>query len=651
MDDMIQMKNTKFAAFETKIDTLKQTLSKHVKEKESLLTTLNGFKMKFKERESKSIDKEVALENKNKELETILKEFFQEFDKGLLDEITEIQTVFTQMETAVELCSVDMKCCEIQYKQFLIENDRMLDKIISQEIVNIVLISSVIICDSEKNNKNSVDTCNKCLELEAELKLNKEIFQKDKSSDNQNNPEIQEYFEQNDLKAQLQANDVVISKLKETIHSLRENANPAKVKKNIDEIETINIELEHSVAKLLSENEKLHKEKEHLKNTYKELYDSIKPSRVHAKEQTLKNELRKLKGKIVIDIVVLKPHATTIAPGMFKLDLESLAPKVLKNKDAHLDYIKHSREHMDTLREIVESARALSPLDSNLESACKYVQRIQEVLVYVRDTCPCLTIPSEKLVVVTPKKKDKKVRFADPLIGSTGASGSKPIGNIKNNRISQSSSSNKTNKVEGQSRSIKSRKNKKNRVTKTKCNAYVVQSMLKVNYKSVCAICNECLFDANHDKCVLDYVHDVNVLSKSKPVKSKNKKQIWKPTGKVYTEIGYKWKPTRCTFTIVANKCPLTRFTSTKVVPLKETTTKLVPTPNQGIIVYRKRPKALKSVGSGSKSKIIESRISSTLDPTQSVGSTISNVLSSSLINCRLSKLFCGIWTPDAPSI
>ncbi|GJU32600.1 retrovirus-related pol polyprotein from transposon TNT 1-94 [Tanacetum coccineum] len=181
------------------------------------------------------------------------------------------------------------------------------------------------------------------------------------------------------------------------------------------------------------------------------------------------------------------------------------------------------------------------------------------------------------------------------VIGSIGASGSKPTGNTKNNRISQSSSSNKTNKVEDQSKSIKSRKKHKNCVDKIECNAYVMQSMLNANSKSVCAICNECLFDANHDKCILDYVHDVNVLSKSKPAKRKNKKQIWKPTGKVYTEIGYKWKPTGCTFTIVGNKCPLTRFTFTKVVSLKETTTKLVITPTQGIMVYSRIPKAPKS--------------------------------------------------------
>ncbi|GKF57542.1 hypothetical protein Tco_0171079, partial [Tanacetum coccineum] len=196
--------------------------------------------------------------------------------------------------------------------------------------------------------------------------------------------------------------------------------------------------------------------------------------------------------------------------------------------------------------------------------------------------------PSEILVVVTPKNKDKKVKFAEPItssrntqkqvdshkpkdsnqpllhsigvIDSTGASGSKPTSNTKNNRISQSSSSNKTNKVEYQSRSVKSRKNKKNRVAKTKCNAYVMQSILNANSKSICAICNECLFDANHDKCVLDYVHDVNVMSKSKPAKRKNKKQIWKTMGKLYTEIGYKWKPRGRTFAIVGDKCPLTRF-------------------------------------------------------------------------------------------
>ncbi|GJZ51546.1 hypothetical protein Tco_0606061 [Tanacetum coccineum] len=61
---------------------------------------------------------------------------------------------------------------------------------------------------------------------------------------------------------------------------LNETSNKANFKKKIKVLDTINIELEHSVAKLLAENEKLHKENEHLKQTYKDIYGSIKKIRV-----------------------------------------------------------------------------------------------------------------------------------------------------------------------------------------------------------------------------------------------------------------------------------------------------------------------------------------------------------------------------------
>ncbi|GJS55195.1 hypothetical protein Tco_0628557 [Tanacetum coccineum] len=56
-------------------------------------------------------------------------------------------------------------------------------------------------------------------------------------------------------------------------------SNEAKVKHDIDVIETINIELEHKVAKLLKENETL-------KRHYKELSDSIKTTRAKTIEHT-----------------------------------------------------------------------------------------------------------------------------------------------------------------------------------------------------------------------------------------------------------------------------------------------------------------------------------------------------------------------------
>ncbi|GJS86212.1 hypothetical protein Tco_0752753 [Tanacetum coccineum] len=92
-------------------------------------------------------------------------------------------------------------------------------------------------------------------------------------------------------------------------------SNEAMVKHDIDVIETINIKLEHKVAKLLNENETL-------KRHYKEMFDSIKTTRAKNIEHTtslianndkfkaqlqekgfaiaaLKNELRKLTGNIV----------------------------------------------------------------------------------------------------------------------------------------------------------------------------------------------------------------------------------------------------------------------------------------------------------------------------------------------------------------
>ncbi|GKG11769.1 hypothetical protein Tco_0346006, partial [Tanacetum coccineum] len=87
----------------------------------------------------------------------------------------------------------------------------------------------------------------------------------------------------------------------------------------------------------------------------------------------LKKHIKNLKGKNVAEKDPTPNNAKVIALGMFKLDLEPLSPKVLKNIDAHIDYIKHSREHADTLREIVRHARSLRPLDSDLDSACKYV--------------------------------------------------------------------------------------------------------------------------------------------------------------------------------------------------------------------------------------------------------------------------------------
>nr|GEU80064.1 retrovirus-related Pol polyprotein from transposon TNT 1-94 [Tanacetum cinerariifolium] len=138
----------------------------------------------------------------------------------------------------------------------------------SQDVMLCVMNSTAVFGDYVNLEMKKSEFCNKCLDLKAELVKRKNMVKRDdKSYTNQNALEIPEYFENNDLEAQLRAKDTTICKLKEHIKSMRENNKEKNVKQEMDEIETINIELEHNMAKLLYENELFHKEIEHLKKT------------------------------------------------------------------------------------------------------------------------------------------------------------------------------------------------------------------------------------------------------------------------------------------------------------------------------------------------------------------------------------------------
>ncbi|GJZ81094.1 retrovirus-related pol polyprotein from transposon TNT 1-94, partial [Tanacetum coccineum] len=60
------------SAQSVEIDRLKQTLSEHLKEKESLMQTVSFLKDDFKKEESRNIDREIALEKRIKQLDNIV---------------------------------------------------------------------------------------------------------------------------------------------------------------------------------------------------------------------------------------------------------------------------------------------------------------------------------------------------------------------------------------------------------------------------------------------------------------------------------------------------------------------------------------------------------------------------------------------------
>ncbi|GJR89852.1 retrovirus-related pol polyprotein from transposon TNT 1-94 [Tanacetum coccineum] len=110
-----------------------------------------------------------------------------------------------------------------------------------------------------------------------------------------------------------------------------------------------------------------------------------------------------------------------LAPGMYAIDVELIPPRNRNNKEVHLEYLKHLKESVGTLCEIVEEARVEKPLDSSLASACLYTKHSQELLEYVIGTCPKDVNKRDRKIVTTLLNRKKRVRtrnFLKKFIGT-----------------------------------------------------------------------------------------------------------------------------------------------------------------------------------------------------------------------------------------
>nr|GFB53490.1 hypothetical protein [Tanacetum cinerariifolium] len=257
------------------------------------------------------------------------------------------------MELAVEQHFAEKSKFQTKMENVLKENDRLLTQALSVEIVNIV------VHDCMNVNCLNVDACEHCVTTESELKmdfikkecyemllqkyhilethcislkvnnqLNSEIFQRDTVSSSESAPTFAELFEINELKAQIQEKDTVILKLKEKLKSFSGDVKEIKVEREVEEIKTLNLELDHKCDDLINKVNLKSVEVTDLNASLQEKVSVI---------TALKEQLSKLKGKA--------------------------------NRTAHIDYIRHTQEEATTLRELVESERLLSPLNTSLAYA------------------------------------------------------------------------------------------------------------------------------------------------------------------------------------------------------------------------------------------------------------------------------------------
>ncbi|GKF40288.1 hypothetical protein Tco_0120349 [Tanacetum coccineum] len=157
-----------------------------------------------------------------------LKDIFNNFNQYLVDELADVQNVFYQMEQTVEQHRLESRTFEVKMNQVLSENERLLTQAIDNDIVKTVVNLFV------KDGYETVNECQKCLELKTELlnkkdfvdketydklcksfttlekhcitlvadsQLNQQIFQQENSVLNQNAPSFTQLFELSELKA------------------------------------------------------------------------------------------------------------------------------------------------------------------------------------------------------------------------------------------------------------------------------------------------------------------------------------------------------------------------------------------------------------------------------------------------------------------
>ncbi|GJX33487.1 retrovirus-related pol polyprotein from transposon TNT 1-94 [Tanacetum coccineum] len=395
-----------------------------------------------------------------------LKEHFEGIQKALTKEIKEMKDIFEELETKVDQNVVNRKHDEIEQKNILIANDNLIADCLSKEVFYIATNSELTVSRFTEMHEAHTIVQTRCLELEAELSKLRDKVQKDDHTElvkrfsnlevNHlnlqlkyqnlkesfgNNPsppardtlDFDSVFVIGKMKASIQGKDNAIKKIRMQISQLKETRSEANRTFDFRTLDFQIIQLTKKVtitrAKHIEQTTALLTENENLKA---QIHENLKCNTMES----------------------VKPRV--LAHSRYAIDVEPIPPNIRNNREVQLDYLKHLKESVETLCEIVDEAKVERPLDRSLAFACLYTKHSQELLEYTIGTCPKDFNQKDKKHAYTTLNKKKQVTFEDQGVNScTNVSGSQPMSNTKKNRISPAKSVNKK-KVEEHTRTNKS---------------------------------------------------------------------------------------------------------------------------------------------------------------------------------------------------
>nr|GFA21066.1 hypothetical protein [Tanacetum cinerariifolium] len=133
---------------------------------------------------------------------------------------------------------------------------------------------------------------------------------------------------------------------------------------------------------------------------------------------SLQNEIENLKTQLKGKMpCVTSNDATSKAPtcAKYAIDVQPIPPHQRNNKVVHHGYLNRLRDTLDTLCKIVKEARSKRLSDNNLDYACVYTKRSQELLENMSASCPKVDNKRDIIIATTHVTRKKNVTFADPL--------------------------------------------------------------------------------------------------------------------------------------------------------------------------------------------------------------------------------------------
>ncbi|GJT42067.1 hypothetical protein Tco_0941932 [Tanacetum coccineum] len=292
---------------------------------------------------------------------------------------------------------------------------------------------------------------------------------------------------------QLQAKTTLICNLKNQIKSVKEASNEAKLKKEINVLETINIELESSVAKLLAENE-------HLKQTYKELYDSIKKTRIQTKDHN-DSLIAQVNSKTVENAdLKAQIQEKVFANAALKNELRKLNGTSVDTKFAKPSILGKPVLQPHRNQSVVRQPNAFKSERPNF-SKPRFASQVDVINVLSKPVTPHYLPKVQEYVLAKPHHVI--------TIGSSRNSQEEYYGSndMAHNHYLEEA---------------RKKTQERNRNSKPSVMPSVrLQNTANDSKHFFCSTCHKCVFNANHDACITKLLNEVN-SRKVKPHKTKN---------------------------------------------------------------------------------------------------------------------------------